>query len=160
MKGADKPRDIDILVIFNEGTLRERLDILQDMKTNLKKKDNRRIDIKQILLKELFDPSFLAKTGVLIEGRSLSKDKYFSETLGFKPFVLFWYTLEGLTHTEKVKFNYLLAGRTTEGLIDRFNGRRLVNGAIKIPIENSITFEEILKDNRVKYNKSSILEKV
>ena len=160
LKGKESAEDIDILIIFLEGSLRQRLDKIQEIKNKLKNKINKKLDIKQILLKELFSPEFFAKTGIFLEGFSIFRNKTFSETLGFKAFSLFWYDLKNLTHTQKVKFNYILAGRNTEGIIKSLNGERLVSGAIKIPIENSIEFEEILKRNNINFKKKNILEEI
>lgn len=151
--------DIDILVIFLEGSLRERLDRIQEIKIKLKKIISK-LDIKQILIKDLFSPEFLARTGILLEGFSIFKNKKFSETLGFRSFSLFWYSLKGLTHAQKVKFNYILAGRGTDGMIKELNGERLVNGAVKIPLENSSAFESILNANNVAFLKKNILEEI
>ncbi|MFH2028354.1 MAG: nucleotidyltransferase domain-containing protein [Nanoarchaeota archaeon] len=158
VKGKEKAGDIDILIIFLEGALRERLDKIQTIKNKIKDKIEAIIDIKQILLKDLFSSDFLAKTGIFLEGDSVFKDKKFSETFGFKPYILFYYDLKGLTHTQKVKFNYILAGRNTKGMIKELSGERLVNGTIKIPIENSLIFEDILNNNKVNYHKIGILE--
>ncbi len=157
VKGKSIPRDLDILIIFSSGSLKERLDKLQKIKFKLKKISDK-IDAKQILLKELFTSNFLARTGIIIEGISLSKEKRFSETMGFKAFSLFNYSLKKLTHTQKIKFNYVLSGRNQEGIIKRLNGSRLVNGAAKIPIENSIEFEEVLRMHDIDYKKIDILE--
>ncbi|MBR9691788.1 hypothetical protein GOV06_03290 [Candidatus Woesearchaeota archaeon] len=158
VKGKSEARDIDIMVIFLEGSLKERLDKIQRIKSKLKKIGN--IDIKQMLLKDFFSSSFLARTGVLLEGISAFNRKRFSETLGFRAFTLFWYNLKRLSHAQKVKFNYILAGRGTRGVLDELNGIRLVNGAVKIPIENSAVFEEILKTNNADYSKKNILEEM
>tara|TARA_Y100000310_G_scaffold332444_1_gene408026 strand:- start:1827 stop:2504 length:678 start_codon:yes stop_codon:yes gene_type:complete len=159
VKGKDSPGDIDILVIFNEGNLRQRLNEIQRIKSRiLSKFSKKKIDIKQSLLKDIFNPEFFAKTGIFLEGYSIFRGRKFSETLGFEPYSLFTYSLKGLSHTQKVKFNYLLAGRTTEGLLKEFKGERLVNGAVKVPLENSVEFEEILKQNRIEYKKRNILE--
>ncbi len=159
VKGKMNANDIDIAIIFLEGTLRERLDKIQAIKSRLSKKIDKKLDVKQILLQQLFSSDFLARTGILLEGESVFKNKKFSETLGFKAFSLFWYTLNGLTHTQKVQFNYILAGRNSlKGMLKNLKGERLANGAIKIPIQNSIEFEEILKANKIEYQKKDILE--
>lgn len=161
VKGKYDARDIDILVIFLEGSLRERLDKLQEIKGRIKSSlDISGLDIKQILLKELFSPEFFAKKGIFLEGISVFRGKSFSELLGFKAFALFWYDLKGMTHGQKVKFNYLLAGRNTKGLIEEYNGERLVSGALKIPIKNSLIFEDILEKNKINYHKKNILEEI
>ncbi len=159
VKGKQKSNDIDIAVIFLSGTLRERLDKIQNIKTKLNN-ITIKIDIKQILLKELFDPAFFNRTGIINEGISIFKNMKFCETLGYKACTLFWYNLKGLKHKDKVKFNYILAGRNTKGILEEFNGMRLANGAVKIPVENSIAFEDILKANNVKFDKSNILEEI
>ena len=159
LKGKTNPEDIDIVVIFLEGSLSDRLNRLQKIKPKIKK-DYKKVDIKQMLLKDLFSTSFLARTGILLEGYSLFKKTKFSETLGFKAFTLFWYDLKGLTHTEKVKFNYILAGRNKEGIIKELKVIRLTNGTIKIPIESSQIFESVLRSNNINFNKKNILEEV
>lgn len=161
VKGKQEAGDIDIAVIFLEGSLRERLDKIQDIKQKLRKllKD-KIIDIKQMLLKDIFSSSFLARTGILLEGISIFNNRKFCETLGFRSFTLFWYNLKGLTHAQKVKFNYILAGRNAKGIIEELDGERLANGAVKVPIENSMVFEEILKKNKVYYSKKNILEEI
>ena len=158
VKGKLTPRDIDVSVIFLQGTLKERLDTIQEIKNRLKTKIDLNIDIKQTLLKELFSPEFLARTGILLEGFSIFNNKKFCQTLGFESFTLFWYNLKALTHTQKVKFNYILSGRNQSGVIDLMKGKRLASGVIKIPIEYSLEFEKILKDNKISYNKKNILE--
>lgn len=157
VKGKTHPRDFDIVVIFLEGNLRQRLDKIQEIKSKLKIE---KVDIKQILLKDLFSSDFLARTGILLEGICVFRNKKFCEVIGFKGYSLFWYDLNGLNHTQKVKFNYILAGRGSKGIIDELNGERLAKGAVKIPIERSLEFEEILKGNNVSYKKKNILEEL
>ena len=160
VKGKLAPRDIDILVIFLQGALNERLDIIQEIKNKLKGKIDLNIDIKQALLKDLFSAGFLARTGAILEGYSVFHNKKFCETLGFSSYSLFWYNLKGMSHTQKVRFNYILAGRNQKGVIELLHGIRLANGVVKIPIEYSLEFEEILKNNKVSYNKKNILEEI
>ncbi len=154
VKGAARPRDIDVLVVFRKGSLRERLDRLQAMKKGIRDK----VDMKQVLLEELFSAAFLARTGVMLEGVSARTGKPFSESLGFRAYTLFWYSLSGLTHTEKVKFNYVLAGRNSEGVLKSLGAVRLVGGVVKVPISRSLELEEVLKRHRIDYKKKNILE--
>jgi predicted nucleotidyltransferase len=158
VKGKDTPSDIDIMILFADGSLRERLNKLQDIKTKIKTKMTEKVDVKQMLLKDFFDSAFLARTGILLEGVSIFNGNSFSETLGFKSYALFWYNLANLNHTQKVIFNYILAGRKRKGVIEELEGIRISNGAIKIPIKNSLTFEKILQNNNISFNKKNILE--
>ncbi len=161
VKGKISAGDIDILVIFLQGSLRERLDKVQEIKNKLRSRiTDKNIDIKQIHIKDLFSSEFLARTGILLEGVSIFKNKKFCEVLGFKSFTLFWYNLKDLDHSDKVRFNYILAGRGTKGMIEELDGKRIVNGAVKIPIENSAVFEDILKSNKVDYSRKNILEEI
>lgn len=156
LKGKAIPGDVDIAVIFIEGNLRERLDRIQEIKSRLNRIN---VDIKQALLTELFSSSFLARTGLMMEGYSIFGKTAFCERLGFKAYSLFTYNLDGLTHTEKIKFNYILSGRQgKKGIMDNFGALRLASGALKVPISKSIEFEEILNENNVKYLKKDILE--
>jgi predicted nucleotidyltransferase len=160
VKGSLEPRDIDIMVIFLEGSLKERLDTIQEIKSRLKGKISAAIDIKQCQLKDLFSAEFMARTGIFIEGVSVFHNKKFCQTLGFDSYTIFWYDLKELIHTQKVKFNYILAGRNQKGIIELLNGTRLASGVVKIPIEHSLEFEEVLKNNKVNYNKKNILEEI
>ena len=74
VKGKDTPRDLDIAVIFLEGNLRARLDKLQQIKSRLKPL-KLELDLKQITLKELFSSNFLARTGIMLEGISIFRNK-------------------------------------------------------------------------------------
>lgn len=160
VKGKSKPNDVDVLVIFLGDKLADRLDKLQRIKqraTNL----NLNFDFKQILITELFSSDFFARSGVLLEGVSVFRKNKISELLGFKSYTFFWYTLEGLSHSKKVMFNYVLAGRgSMKGMIKELSAKRLVNGAVRIPIEHSLEFEELLKKHTVKFNKKNILEEI
>ncbi|HLC64593.1 MAG TPA: nucleotidyltransferase domain-containing protein [Candidatus Nanoarchaeia archaeon] len=156
-KGKADVRDIDIAVIFLEGSLRQRLDKIHGIKQKLKHL-KKPVDIKQIPIKDLFSSNFLARTGILLEGVSVFQNRKFSEILGFRAFALFWYQINNLSHSEKVQFNYILAGRKSPGLLKELKGERISSGAIKIPMENSGEFEEFLKARKVQYKKKDILE--
>lgn len=158
LKGKDKANDVDIIAIFKEGTLRERLDCIQGIKARLGKATTQKIDIKQMLLTDFFSKEFMARTGIIIEGYSVFNKKDFSKTLGFKSYTLFWYVLKDLTHTEKVKFNYIMAGRYSEGIAKELGAERISKGVIKLPISNSLQFESILKKNNIRYSKKNIME--
>lgn len=158
LKGKQDPNDIDLLLIFLDGDLRERLAITQRVKEKLKD-FNFKFDCQQILLQELFSSAFFARSGLLLEGISVFDGKRISEKMGFRSWTLFWYELKGLTHAQKVKFNYILAGRSEmRGILKEFCAVRLVNGVVKVPIEKSLVFEDILKRNAVTYFKKNILE--
>lgn len=160
MKGNQTPSDIDIIIIFLEGSLNQRLNRLQEIKSEIKNILSIKIDLKQMLLKDFFSTGFFARTGILLEGFSLFNNNNFSKTLGFKSFSIFSYTLKNLTHNQKIKIGYILKGRNSKGMIESLKGERLGSGAIKVPIENSLEFQEVLQKNNIKFNKYNILEEI
>ena len=137
--------------------LKERLNLAQNFKNKIK--SNLNLDIKTINLKELFEKEFLARQGILIEGYSLPHKEKFSKRLGFIGYSIFTYNLLNLNHNEKTKFTYALIGRRGEkGMLKQINSITLWKGAVKIPIENSIIFEDFLKRWNLNYKKENILE--
>jgi predicted nucleotidyltransferase len=93
VKGKSKPRDIDIVVIFRYGTVRERLAIIQNLKQKIRV--SLEVDIKGILWEELFKPDFFARTGIFLEGISLLDGKPVAQKLGFQAgVVLFVFNLK------------------------------------------------------------------
>src|SRR3989344_6455854 len=135
VKGKNHPNDIDIAVIFIEGSLSQRLEKLQEIKKNIKL--DKIIDIKSILLEELCKPEFFGRYGIFLEGISIFDEKPFSFRIGFEGFSIFLYNFKNKSHNEKVKFNYVLSGRNNIGIIKLLNGEHLAPGVIKIPIRNS-----------------------
>ena len=159
VKGKLDINDIDIVIIFQEKSLKERLEIAQEFKRKIK--SNLKIDMKTINIKELFEKDFLARQGILIEGYSLLHREKFSKRLGFKGYSIFTYNLKNINHNEKTKFTYALIGRRGEkGMLKQTNACSLGKGAVKIPIENSIIFEDFLKKWELNYKKENILETI
>lgn len=157
VKGKEKPNDIDIVVIFKKGSLKERLNRIQEIKKNIK--TNEKIDIKSILIEELFKKELFSRSGIFYEGVSLFDNKEFSNKIGFESQTLFIYDLKNKTHTEKVKFNYLLSGRNDIGIRERIYGKQLAPGVILIPVKYSGEFEEILKNHKINFIRRDILIK-
>ncbi len=155
VKGKYKPADIDIIVIFRKGTLKERLQKIHFIKQKIKVE--KKIDTKGILWEELFQEQFFARSGIILEGVSLFDGKPFSYKMDFKGFVLFVYDLRDKSHTEKVKFNYVLSGRKDIGMVNRLEGKHIAPGVIQIPIKSSLEFEEVLKQHDINYSKQNCL---
>lgn len=156
-RGEPKPHDVDIAVIFLSGTLRERLDKVQLLKKKIK--ISFPTDVKGILLEELFHDDFFARSGLMLEGVSIFDGVPFSHKLGFDGAVLFFYNLKNKSHTEKVKFNYVLRGRLGKGVIALLDAVRVAPGVIRVPSSRSLEFEDVLKLHHVSYSFLSVLVK-
>ena len=155
-KGKSQARDIDILIIFTDEKLRTRVEIAQQLKEILKQKITN-LDIKTINLSELFQKEFLARQSILIEAISLIDNLPIAEKLGFRGYTIFKYELKNLNHNEKTKFTYALSGRNSPGILKKFKAEKLGKGALLIPIENSITFEEFLTKWKIKFQSKNVL---
>jgi len=155
VKGESRPNDLDLVVIFRSGTLKERLNKVQQIKSKLK--FPLRIDLKGILWEELFQEEFFARSGIFGEGISIATGQSFARRIGFSNSVQFIYELKDKSHSDKVKFNYVLSGRKNAGMIKKLGGKRLTSGVVEIPVEHSHDFENILKMHKITFIKRSIL---
>ncbi len=149
-KGKEDARDIDIIVIFSGKSLKERQNLIQLLKAQLKKSVEN-IDVKSINIEELFDSTFLARQNIMIEGISLLDKMPLAEKLGFRGYAIFTYSLKNFTHNKKTKFNYALNGRASLGVLKSLEGSALGRAAVQIPIKNSYEFEEFLQKWNVNY---------
>jgi len=156
VRGKEDYKDIDILVVFFDLPLNQRLEVSQRFKGILKK-NIKNLDVKNVNLLELYDYNFLARNGILTEGYSLIKKTQFAKRMGFTGMVLFRYNLKNLNHNEKTKFTYSLIGRNDEGIIKKTKSSPIGKGAILVPIENSSLFEDYLKKWRINFEKKNIL---
>ncbi len=156
MKGKEEPRDIDLVIIFLQEKLENRLSLASTLKQVLKKKILH-IDIKSINLSELFESDFLARQGIITEGYSLLYNKNFSERIGFNGYALFTYTLKNLTHNQKTKFTYALIGRNREGILRKLNTQQLGRAVVMVPIKESNIFEDFLNIWNIKFIKKIVL---
>ena len=155
VKGKSKPNDLDIAVVFRQGALRERLEKIQQIKRKIE--NGEKIDIKGILLEELFREEFFARSGLFLEGISVFSSRPFAEKIGFSAYSLFVYSLKDKTHSQKVQFNYLLRGRDKRGVLEMMEGKFVSPGAVIISPAHSVEFGEILQRNRVQHKKMDIL---
>lgn len=153
-RGKYAPRDVDIAVIFRSGSLKERLSKVQKIKQKIKIKN---ADIKALLWEELFQEEFFARAGIFLEGISIFSGQPFAQRIGFTGGILFVYNLKNKTHTEKVKFNYILSGRNSPGIVAKLKGKPLSPGTVQIPLQNSFEFEQILVLHHINFTKKAVL---
>ncbi len=149
-------RDLDLLLIFENRSLKERTEISQNLKEAVTKK-TKGVDIKTINLKEFFDAVFLARQGILVEGYSLLDDIPFCEKFGFKGYNLFTYDLKNMDHTMKTRFTYALIGRNRPGMIKKINAQPIGKAVVLVSVENSLIFESFLRKWNVNFKRRGIL---
>lgn len=142
-----KPNDIDFAVIFKNISIKEQLNISQEIKLKLQKMAALPIHIISLDLYSLFNEGNFAKEGILIFGKSLISGKYFANKLGLLPKVHISYWLSDKSKKDKVRFNYLLNGKGKKyGLLRKYGGKILKPGLVEIePCYENIFVEEIKK---------------
>jgi len=156
VKGKENPNDFDFALVFVNTPLSERLNIAQEFKEKIREKI-KNPDVTTLNIFELFDSSFLARQGVLVEGISLLSSTSIAERLGFKGYSLFTYNLKNMTLSQKTRFTYSLSGRNNIGIIERLGAKHLGRGVIAIPIDKSAIFEDFLKEWKIQYEENKIL---
>lgn len=163
VRGKPAPRDIDIVIL-----LCDRRDMRIAISTALRRHLETELgtagtttsfDVKAIMLDELFDPSFTARTGILVEGKSLLTGKPFCERAGLNGGMIFTYSLEKLkTSSEKVRFTQALMGRGKRaGVIDAVGGIHISRACISVPVRFVTEFEEFLNAWKMEYTKRACL---
>ncbi|MEK6855746.1 MAG: nucleotidyltransferase domain-containing protein [Nanoarchaeota archaeon] len=157
VKGKENPNDVDVVLIFEGIELKERLRIAQKFKEAVKG-IIKNVHVETANLKDLFDKSYFARQGIINEGISLIRGESLAKRLGFIGYSLFAYHLKNLDHNQKTRFIYALTGRgNNKGIIDVTKAQHIGKGALLVPIENSIIFEDFLKAWKINYNKKQAL---
>ena len=142
VKGKSLPNDIDVAVIC---------------------KNPIEINVLGFHVSILNQDDFLSNIKTLIstlfrEGYSIKYNKPFSEKYGFLSKVLFIYSLEGLSPSEKVKIVNVLRGRAgSRGLVLEEKGEWLSNNVFICLIEKENIFSKLLDNFKIKYKKSYVL---
>jgi predicted nucleotidyltransferase len=139
IRGKSNPRDIDILILFNE-------EINKNLEYEIKNKLIKIFKNISITSKiDINDEFFLARDSIYFEGYSLFKKKYLSNEMGYTSFTLFKYQTRNLTNTQKVTFYNTLNGRNNKGLIEKYDCIRFSNNTLLVPLKNSEFFKEFFE---------------
>ena len=150
VKGKGTPRDIDIVIILKKADKEEYFNLPYEFKTMLDDTDID-ADVKGIRIEELFDPNTLSRENILIEGYSLIHEKFLHEILGFSSYSLFIYNLDGMSNSQKTRFQYSLKGRRgEEGMVQRTGSHHIGKGCILVPTAFSLEFRKYLESWEVK----------
>lgn len=154
IRGKEKPKDIDILILFKE---RENLDLSYELRKSIKK-IGLVAEITGKTYKNLLSVKFLPREDILSDGYSLVLNKKLSESFGYNTFMLFRYSLKGFSQSQRMMFYYALEGRRKkDGMLKILNGIKFTNSVVLIPIENSEEFENFLKNWKMEIKKTRIL---
>ena len=157
VKGKEKPNDVDIAVILEEG---DPFGVAFQFKTALEEAgfSPEELDVKGFLLKELFDENNLVSLALLIEGCSLLNGKFLHEILNAKGYTLFRFSYSSLPQNEKVRFIYSLRGRRKEGgILKKLNALELAPGIVLVPISATFEFKEFLSRWGLDYERAPVL---
>jgi len=152
------PRDVDVAIIFNKIPVKEQLIEAQKIKKQLEEFTEFSIHVSAFDFYSLFDKNNFAREGILIYGRSLINDRYFSEQFGLKPRIQISYSLKKLKKKDKVRMNYLLSGKGGDYGLLRNHGGKLINpGLIEIFPEFENIFVERIKNITSEFKIKKIL---
>ena len=153
-RGKQNPRDVDILIIFNDSVSKnDYFNKPYELRKILEKHDNIKFDVKGIRISEIFEKKFNASISIFTEGYSLIKKEYIGKYLGGNNYSLFVYSLKNLNNSEKTMFQYALNGRrNSTGIIKELNGSHISSGSILIPIQNSEIFKVFLERWKINYD--------
>lgn len=140
----ENPRDIDVSVIFKKIPVKDQLIEAQKIKRQLEKFTDFPIHINSFDLYSLFDKSNFSREGILFYGKSLINGTYFAEQFKLNPRIQISYSLRKLKKNDKIRFNYMLNGRSKKyGILRKYGGKLVNPGLIEIYPE----FENIFVQN-------------
>lgn len=146
-----RPNDVDLAVIFRGAVKRETISRFQ---ANL----GENYHISALSADQFFTkPHSLAKT-LFFEGVSIITGKKISDNFSLDAHILYTYDLTKEKASKKVRFVYLMKGRSVEkGIIKEFNGKYLAPSSFIIPIEKDEEMLKILKDWDIKFFRKKLM---
>lgn len=149
VRGREKPRDIDLLILYVPKTEK----IIEKSYRIRKKleKISKNIHVTSQRYDEVFSLEFLAREAILSEGFSMRNKEFISESLGYSNFVLFRYSLKKLNKSKRMQFYYSLYGRDKTGVLEKNKCYKFSDRVILSPIENSETIKDFLDIWKIKY---------
>lgn len=148
VKGKENPKDIDLIVLYNERPDSE----TEHKVRNQLEKVIKNVEVINKTYDGLFKPEFFAKESVLAEGFSLKGKKFISEGLGYSNLILYKYSLRDLNKSKRMQFYYSLYGRDKKGgILEKNKCYKFSDTIILAPIESSDMIKNFLESWKVKY---------
>lgn len=151
VRGKKYPQDIDLLLLFS----RKVDDAVASELETLLKATEYKIEITTVTYSDLFSESFLPRD-TIFDGISLISGKKISQGFGYKPFVIFKYSLRGFTNSQRVRFFYTLRGRYGKGLLKEM-GYRFGKDSFLIFSEKAEEFKKFLESWKITYQEVEAL---
>jgi predicted nucleotidyltransferase len=155
VRGKEKPRDIDILILYKS---KKDIDISYELKKRFKTKGYD-VEITDKTYKELFEESFKARESILSEGYSLVYDRFLSKGLGYMNLILFKYELKGFSKSDRMRFYYSLYGRSKEqkGILKELNTIKFSETILLCPVQNAEKMKEYLENWKIKFIEFTVM---
>ena len=153
VKGKEKPRDIDLFVIYKTK-------VNSELSYKIKKEFEIlgfEIDLVAKNYSGLFDSSFIARESYLSEGYSLLNKKFIADGFGYKPMILFRYDIKSFNKSQRMRFYYSLYGRNTEGMLKKLRLYKFSERIIISPVEESERVKDYLNSWKIQYIEIPIL---
>lgn len=155
VRGKEKPKDIDLLILYVPG-IEDITEKNYEIKNKLKE-INYKFEVTGKTYDDLFSSEFFAREGILSGGFSLKQKKFISECYGYKGFTFFKYSLNKLNKSKRMQFYYALNGRgKNKGLLKKKNSYKLSNNIILAPIKNSQIMKDFLENWNIEYTEFPI----
>lgn len=150
-------KDIDIIVLFREKDYKNMENIIYNMKKEI---GIGNLHIEPLIVDSMFNEGIFAS--LIHEGISIRHDKNIGEIIGYKPFLLFMFSLEGLNNVEKVRFAQTLYGRDKfkkKGILQEEGGVSIGKGAFLAPISKEHIFRDMMIKFKVKFRVKRVFVK-
>ena len=141
IKGKTKPRDTDIVVVFNQKLPQNKINNMLSLFQNCHSE--------YVFLEELYrEPLW---TTIIQEGYSLIHSEFVHSVLGFESYFLFTYDLKNLGKVSKSRFSHALFGRKKDGLLSEIGGKVFGKGCVLVPTEKSEKMRSFLETWKINY---------
>lgn len=154
VRGKEKPVDIDILLLF---ATKEDMDIAYAFRKALEP-FSLPFNVITKTYSSLLSGSFAAKEAILAEGYSLITNTTLATSFGYSPFLLFRYTLQGFTQSQRMLFQYSLHGRyNKEGMIQKLHLIKFSDSILLAPISSAEETKEYLSLWHISFEEIPVL---
>ena len=154
LKGKEKPRDVDILLLFKE---KNSLDLMQKLRKLLGLITDKPVEVTGKTYRELFSENFIAREALLSEGYSLINKASIAKGMGYQPEIMFNYNLKGKNKSERMRFYYSLYGRGVPGILKKLNSIKYTDTIIICPVEHQEEMRSFLDSWKIEFKDTPIL---